>query len=666
MSTYLSSQAGCEFEKASTFETIFSEDERKKLRKKYDPREAASICSPSSYCDTNLFFGFFFDGTGNNYIAAEKTKDHSNIARLYDCFPGMSVPGVLPKSTDWKYKPAEHKHFFRVYIPGVGTEFPQAKDSGAGSDKVLGGGTGRWGERRIIWALAQAINNVHRFFLGSPLILQPEIENLFATLSLTKNTRRAVDGRQDDDADIVDSAAGTLAKFLLSAMLTRLHRAVAQHWLDKRTGKPAKKDPGIVRTIYISIFGFSRGATMARVFANWLQTLCRLDAQLCGAKRMSLGGFPVEFDFLGIFDTVASVGAGNTVASQNGHGAWADAEDSLRIPSGMKCLHLVAAHELRRSFPLDSISVNGAVPAGCKEVVVPGVHSDIGGGYCPREQGRGADPHGTDMLSRIPLIMMYKEARLSGVPLKLELATEATKAKFAVSKETIQAFNAYLDTCKEKQGPLHRLVREHMRKQIEWRVHRRVTGKAPLQNSGSFLRAATLHQNDLHSAALEFDEEIKAFLGWLQSRGTHFKPALQRPGFGDLHHAEWEEIATFWHALAQPCEAALDLFDNYVHDSRASFKLSGPANEEEMHVYLRRCVQQRKESLAVVVGKSDHRTTLTQEEQRIADEYARTNKIPRFQVGGREPWDRSYGLMSKAGYLRYRKIYSGSDTDLIS
>lgn len=114
MSTYLSSQAGCEFEKASTFETIFSEDERKKLRKKYDPREAASICSPSSSCDTNLFFGFFFDGTGNNYIAAEKTKDHSNIARLYDCFPGMSVPGVLPKSTDWKYKPAEHKHFFRV------------------------------------------------------------------------------------------------------------------------------------------------------------------------------------------------------------------------------------------------------------------------------------------------------------------------------------------------------------------------------------------------------------------------------------------------------------------------------------------------------------------------------------------------------------------------
>ena len=380
MSANLSSTVGLEFEKPSLTKSLFTEVENERI-KRYLARETTPICSPNSSCDTNLFFGFFFDGTGNNYIAAEKTKEHSNIARLYDCFPGMSVPGVLPKSAEWNYKPAEHKHFFRVYIPGVGTEFPQVDDSGSGRDKLLGGGTGRLGERRLIWALAQAINNVHRFFLGSPLILQPEINNLFATLSLTKNIRRAVDGRQDEDADIVDSATGTLAKFLLSEMLTRLHRAVAQHWLDKHTGRPAKKDPGIVKTIYISIFGFSRGATQARVFANWLQTLCRLDAQLCGAKRMSLGGFPVEFDFLGIFDTVASVGAGNTIAGQNGHGAWADADDSLRIPPGLKCLHLVAAHELRRSFPLDSISVNGSIPAGCKEVVVPGVHSDIGGGY---------------------------------------------------------------------------------------------------------------------------------------------------------------------------------------------------------------------------------------------------------------------------------------------
>lgn len=664
MSTYLSPSVGKEFETPFLRELFFNAREEKELTR-LQARETAPICSPKASCDTNLFFGFFFDGTGNNYLAAEKTKDQSNIARLYDCFPGMSVPGVLPKSTDWQYKPEQYKHFFRVYVPGPGTSFPQAKDTGTGLDKLAGGGTGRWGERRIIWALVQAINNVHRFFLQSPLILQPEIDKLFTTLSLTKRTRWAVEGRQDADADIVVSATGTLAKFLLSGMLTRLHQAVAPHWRDKRTGKPAKIDPGIVKTLYISIFGFSRGATQARAFANWLQTLCWLDAQLCGATRMSLGGFPVEFDFLGIFDTVASVGVGNTVAGENGHGAWADAEDSLRVPAGLKCLHLVAAHEIRRSFPLDSISVNGAVPAGCKEVVVPGVHSDIGGGYCPREQGRGSDPNGDDMLSRIPLIMMYKEARLNGVPLKLEFSTPATQARFAVRKQTIQSFNAYLDTCKEKQGPLHRIVREHIRKQIEWRVHRKVSGKAPLQNSRSFLQAATYYQNDLHSAALQFDEEIDAFLSWLQSKGAHFRPAPQHPGFGDQHTSEWEEIATFWYALAHPCDATLDLFDNYVHDSRASFKLTGPDTEEKMHEYLRRCGKEREKALTVI-SKADHRSRLTLEEHRAAEEYARTSKIPRFRVGGHEPWEGSFGIMSRAGYLRYRKIYAGSDRSLIS
>lgn len=614
MSARLSTHAGPEFERCAEYDGFFNSDENKKL-KQLRARETMPICSPISSCDTNLFFGFFFDGTGNNYIAADKTNNHSNIARLYDCFPGMSVPGVLPKSAEWEHKSAEHKHFFRVYVPGVGTEFPQAKDSGAGTDQVMGGGTGCWGERRIIWALAQAINNVHRFFVGSALISPAELSNLFANLALTKGTRSVVDGRYGPDTGMTDSATGTQTKYILSRMLSRLHQAVSLHWRDKRTGKPAKKEPGTVKTIYISIFGFSRGATQARAFANWLHTLCRLDAQLCGAKRMSLGGFPVEFDFLGIFDTVASVGMGNGVAAMNGHGAWADAEDSLRVPTGMKCLHLVAAHELRRSFPL---------------------------------------------------ITMYKEARLNGVPLKLELATEATKAKFAVSKATIQAFNAYLDTCKEKQGPLNRIVREHMRKQIEWRVHRRVSGRTPLHKSGSFLQASPFHQNELHSAALEFDEEIQTFMAWLQSMGTHFKPSPQGPGFGNMHHAEWEEIATFWPTLAQPCPATLDLFDNYVHDSRASFRLSGPLSEGEMHEYLKRRVRQREQAMAVAGRTGEYRLMLTPDEDRAAAEYARTKTIPRFRVGGREPWDRSYGVISKAGYLRYRKIYAGSDTSLIS
>lgn len=38
-------------------------------------------------------------------------------------------------------------------------------------------------------------------------------------------------------------------------------------------------------------------------------------------------------------------------------------------------------------------------------------------------------------------------------------------------------------------------------------------------------------------------------------------------------------------------------------------------------------------------------------------------------TAGREPFDSSWaswGLSSRAGYLRYRKIYGGADKDLIS
>ncbi|MCV4690732.1 DUF2235 domain-containing protein, partial [Escherichia coli] len=89
----------------------------------------------------------------------------------------------------------------------------------------------------------------------------------------------------------------------------------------------------------------SRGATAARVFANWFVTLCELDAQLLGRSGRTLGGFPVEFDFLGLFDTVASVGLASSALISHGHGDWADAEVSLRVPAGIKCTHLVSAHE---------------------------------------------------------------------------------------------------------------------------------------------------------------------------------------------------------------------------------------------------------------------------------------------------------------------------------
>ena len=275
--------------------------------------------------------------------------------------------------------------------------------------------------------------------------------------------------------------------------------------------------------------------------------------------------------------------------SLDGHQAWADAEESLRIPAGIRCLHLVAAHELRRSFPVDSISVKGQLPEHCEEIVVPGVHSDIGSGYCPGEQGRGVDANGNDMLARIPLLMMYKAARLNGVPLKLELANAPAKARFAVTSSIVKAFNAYIASCTEVTGPIHRIMREQARKQMEWRVARRVVGTAPLQASASFLRASSFDQNDLYSAGKEFEREIDLFLAWVRAKGKQFRARAQPAGFGNDHASEWDEIARWWGEEPIPNKAVLDFFDNYVHDSRAWFKLStaSPDNEPDMHARLK-------------------------------------------------------------------------------
>jgi hypothetical protein len=661
-----------------------------------EAREQRIVGKPGESCKTNLFFGFFFDGTKNNYVQAEKTKNHSNVARLYDCYPGLSVPGVLPAETDWKYKSSNYTHFFKTYIPGVASPFKEVNDDGKGWELTRGAATGYRGEARITWALIQAVNNVHRYFHKAPLVSSVEAAKLTAGIDLSPVSRRAM---TDDSYFSIKKTGAEYTRDSLKTMLERLHMSVSQHWPDKVTGRPKKIDPGMVQTIHVSIFGFSRGATQARVFTNWLVELCKLDARLVGKHdAMTLGGFPVKIDFLGLFDTVASVGAGNTFGNSllgrmlDGHDAWADSE-GLRIPAGVPCVHLVAAHEVRRSFPLDSIAVGQMMPDGCSEVVFPGVHSDIGSGYCPREQGRGIDPEGADMLARVPLVYMYKQARIAGVPLKLEFASDAAQRRFQIAPATITGLNSYLGAAVHKEGWLTSIMREQGRLHMQWHLARRVRGHAPRESTGSFARATVFDQNDLHSANLEFESEIAAFETWLSEKGKDFAPKTQVPGFKNDHEAEWEEIATWWKKAAPPPQSVLTFFDEYVHDSRAWFKLvpGNPDSEADMHTLLREWIvihesDRARNALAERMFLDNQRelfrltgrqqdahspkyrplhNRLTDAQRKATEEYIRTKKIPGMLTEGREPFQ-LMGMSCRAGYLRYRKIYGGSDSVLLS
>ena len=104
----------------------------------------------------------------------------------------------------------------------------------------------------------------------------------------------------------------------------------------------------------IFLFGFSRGALIMRVVADWL------------CQR----GFPVEY--MGLWDTVDS-----TVGIKG--------EDYIELPSNVKfARHAVARDEFRRFFnylPLREGNREEGTGNRVEEVVFPGCHSDVGGFY---------------------------------------------------------------------------------------------------------------------------------------------------------------------------------------------------------------------------------------------------------------------------------------------
>ena len=76
-------------------------------------------------------------------------------------------------------------------------------------------------------------------------------------------------------------------------------------WLDESI---AKHPAHTIQAIEVSLFGFSRGATLARAFARRLHERCNRAA--AGAQGYLWPGVdaPFAIAFLGLFDTVASVG----------------------------------------------------------------------------------------------------------------------------------------------------------------------------------------------------------------------------------------------------------------------------------------------------------------------------------------------------------------------
>ena len=517
-----------------------------------------------------------------NVKMTEEMISHSNVARLFEAYP-------------WD-KQEEGYHPF--YIQGVGTPF---EDIGEPTESQEGKAFAKGGLPRIVWGIFQVLNAVHATLTGGkPLYKNKEVGKL--AQAYRNEVGRTVPG-SDDNKPLTHEA-----------------------WFDPHIAKlkaalDAKPKPNIP-SLTVSVFGFSRGAAEAVAFCH------RFDRLLDGGK---LAGIPTHVQFLGLFDVVASVGGSASVSRTmplpdaifDGHWDWANDVDKNLPGSVRKCLHLIAVHELRMNFPVTQIG-------GAEEVMMPGVHSDVGGGYGPGEQGKSRDGQ-KSLLSQIPLAFMYMAAMAAGVPLvPFSKLQERDKADFEIAPELAKSWEAYTAAL----GKDGRLLKRHMELYYRWRAARLTT----LENTESFKAASPQSQNDLREAntmlagdleAIRFRRDAPPVLPGEESKAPFGRADESRMNQWHRVRANnresldsWERFALPFFEKPNPLPPEVEaFFDDYVHDSFAGFYYAGAVTEFE-----KRCTVDR-----VMNMKPKDRNRF---ETKVAEITERTQQAKRKQEAG--------------------------------
>ncbi|HHC4798643.1 TPA: DUF2235 domain-containing protein [Klebsiella oxytoca] len=331
--------------------------------------------------------------------------------------------------------------YYKYYIPGVGTPFPEVSDL---NYSTPGMAFATYGEERINWALIRIIDTLRRT-LGKPAL--SDNESWKAVKDMTSRT--------EDFGASGQYRRPIVFRQLLKDLEPELKLALKQ----PEPGKPK------LLGIKLYVYGFSRGAAAARAFVNWLVELLPnafrkgTKPDLCLTLEGANWKVPLSVEFLGLLDTVASVGVAHIAPLAEGHMGWAD--NAMELPDNgliKNCVHLVSAHEQRLCFPLDSICRHdGTYPSYAREMVYPGMHSDIGGGYPPGDQGKAYGDDDRLLLSQIPLNDIYAAAFFAGAPLKVlkdalpdDLKKDTWRImpvelshEFDIAPDMIQRFNAW-------------------------------------------------------------------------------------------------------------------------------------------------------------------------------------------------------------------------------
>ena len=585
-------------------------------------------------CEVPLNIGLFFDGTNNNADRDEPDRGHSNIVRLYNTHPSMD-------STKAELRRPGH---YSIYVPGAGTPFEANNEIKESSE---GKSTGKGGQARILFGVIEIFNAIYKAFQqGQPLY-----------------TKQQVAAKLKDFVNQVEQATSTdpeRPRPTRNSWLKELNEEMGKKISAARENAPKP----VIPDVFISVFGFSRGAAQAAAFCHWL------NAALPGGK---IAGMRVRIGFLGLFDCVASIGLADSarravgIGFADGHFDWAGEIRKTLPPLVQRVVHCIAAHEQRLNFPCTRIKAN----CDNREYLYPGMHSDVGGGYGLLTQGRSENDG--ELLSQIPLMHMYKEARTAGVALLAPFYFADTQKKdFDLGKTLPAAYNAYMEVAQENYRAQYQseladcrdhtqLVRLHMQLYYSYRRNHlfepgtvdnklfRLYGIEPnAQDQENLLSYNALFTGDVSLLQARAKEREKCqryaqpynpaamYAEWRKSEeGSKVKcnmvlgTMLKKEGL-PLHYTddqnraagaiimqssdrEWLDWVTVLFSRNSPTigMAHWMLLGKYAHDSLAGFCLAGYATLEE-----------QSDKLFEIVEKHDKGETLNLHEKEVYARYA--------------------------------------------
>ena len=242
--------------------------------------------------------------------------------------------------------------------------------------------------------------------------------------------------------------------------------------------------PHLNKQVPLYIFGYSRGAAMARMLANELY----VDAKAEGRT-------PPRIAFLGLWDTVPAFGVASDIRLYGIDVPFQRInlkKDFTLHDNVASALHIVATDEQRPEF--DMLSLNKfldrkSIDDSWEEVWFPGIHSDIGGGAA------------RDVLADVSLEYMLRRASAEELQFKIDVSTlkqgldSNADASPQAKRENKGSSNAAVVLELEERDFAWHYGRAALRARIKPKAHDAIKGRQAETISASPLNSALVAQN---------------------------------------------------------------------------------------------------------------------------------------------------------------------------